>query len=71
MVRVPKPNREDEVASSILTQREATAILDYLDKHEYATLRHIIVTVLWKTGMRRREEYIIVRADLTGPPNLS
>ena len=59
MVRVPKPNHEDEVASSILTRKEATAILDYLDKHEYATLPHVIFAVLWKTGKRRSSLYAL------------
>lgn len=53
LVRVPKPNRDEEVADSILTKDEATAILEYLEQHEYASLRHVIVSILWTTGMRR------------------
>lgn len=30
----------------------AEAILDYLEKYEYATLRHTAFTLLWHTGMR-------------------
>lgn len=63
MVRVPKSTHQDEVATSILTQREAAAILDYLDKHEYATLRHVIAIVLWKTGMRRSGLYALDVGD--------
>lgn len=59
MVRIPKPTHQDEVANSILTRREATAILDYLEKHEYASLRHVIFAVLWKTGMRRSSLYAL------------
>jgi len=50
LVRIPKPNPEDEVSDDILTRDEATEILDYLEKHEYASLRHVIFAVLWKAG---------------------
>jgi len=59
LVRVPKPSREDEVSSDILTSNEATEILDYLNKHEYASLRHVIFRILWKTGMRRSSLYAL------------
>ncbi|MFC5970789.1 tyrosine-type recombinase/integrase [Halomarina salina] len=68
MVRVPKPNHEDEVASSILSRNEATAILAYLDKHEYASLRHVMFLLLWKTGMRRSALYALDVDDFDGGP---
>lgn len=57
LVRIPKPNREDEVAEAVLTKDEATEILAYLEKHEYASLLHVIFAILWKTGMRRSSLY--------------
>lgn len=38
-------------------------ILDFLDRHEYASLRHVIVLVLWKIGMRRSSLYALDRRD--------
>ncbi|WP_202593752.1 tyrosine-type recombinase/integrase [Halolamina rubra] len=69
LVRVPKPNREDEVADSILTSDEATEILTYLDKHEYVSLRHVIFSVLWKTGMRRSSLYGLDKRDFEDGAN--
>ncbi|MFB6080504.1 MAG: tyrosine-type recombinase/integrase [Haloferacaceae archaeon] len=63
MVRIPKPDDADEVADSVLTQAEATQILDHLDKHEYASLRHVTVLLLWKTGMRRGSLYALDKRD--------
>jgi site-specific recombinase XerD len=63
LVRIPKPNPEDEVADDILTSEEATEILDYLEKHEYASLRHVVFAVLWKTGMRRSSLYALDMDD--------
>lgn len=59
LVRVPKPKREDEVSSDILSSDEASEIMDYLGTHEYASLRHVIFRILWKTGMRRSSLYAL------------
>jgi integrase len=63
LVRIPKPNPEDEVSDDIITRDEATEILDYLEKHEYGSLRHVIFAVLWKTGMRRSSLYALDKRD--------
>jgi site-specific recombinase XerD len=63
LVRIPKPNPEDEVSDNILTRDEATEVLDYLEKHEYASLRHVIFAVLWKTEMRRSSLYALDKRD--------
>lgn len=36
-----------------LTPQNATAILEYLDKYDYASRRHVVVALLWRTGIRR------------------
>lgn len=43
---------DDKVRSEMLDADRADQILDYLDKFEYATLRHALFTLLWDTGMR-------------------
>uniref|UniRef100_A0A7D5KYP7 Tyrosine-type recombinase/integrase n=2 Tax=Natrinema halophilum TaxID=1699371 RepID=A0A7D5KYP7_9EURY len=68
MVRIPKPSREEEVSSDMLTREEATQILGHLQKHEYASLRHVIFAVLWKTGMRRSSLYALDIDDLDAGP---
>ncbi|WP_336037438.1 tyrosine-type recombinase/integrase [Halobacterium yunchengense] len=52
LVRIPATNVEDEICDDVLTREEANAILDHLGKFEYASDRHVIFLILWKTGMR-------------------
>lgn len=52
LIRPTKVPKGDEVCDTILTKEEADAILDYLSTYEYASKRHAIMLVLWKTGMR-------------------
>lgn len=51
------------MANTIFTSKESTTILEYLEKHEYATLRHVIVVILWKTGMQRSSLYALEESD--------
>jgi site-specific recombinase XerD len=36
-----------------LKNQHATETLEYLDKYDYASRRHVVVSLLWRTGMRR------------------
>ena len=48
----PKLNRNDEQADSILTGEEAEELIEYERKFDYASRRHVIVELLWHTGIR-------------------
>jgi len=52
LIRIPKVPEGGEVCDTILTRQEATAILEYLSKYEYASNRHITTLILWKSGAR-------------------
>ncbi|TKR28078.1 tyrosine-type recombinase/integrase [Natronomonas salsuginis] len=52
MVRIPSVSENDEICDDLLTRDEAVAVLDFLNKYEYASNRHVTLLVLWKTGMR-------------------
>ncbi|QLG60503.1 tyrosine-type recombinase/integrase [Halorarum salinum] len=52
LVQTTKVSDEDEICDDVLTRQEAKAILKRLSKYDYASLRHVIVLTLWKTGMR-------------------
>ncbi|WP_410766423.1 tyrosine-type recombinase/integrase [Haloferax sp. DFSO60] len=52
MVRIPSVSEQDEICDDLLTRDEATEILDFLGKYEYASKRHVTLLLLWKTGMR-------------------
>jgi len=52
MVRIPSVSENDEICDDLLTREEAIGILEYLDKYEYASNRHLTLLILWKTGMR-------------------
>jgi integrase len=47
-----KVSQDEEICDDLLTQQEASDILDHLEKYEYATIRHVTMLILWKTGMR-------------------
>lgn len=52
LIRIPSVSEDDQICDEFLTQREATAILDYLSKYEYASNRHVTMLLFWKGGMR-------------------
>lgn len=52
LIQITRVSEDDEICDDILTREEANAILDHLDKYQYASLRHVILLVLWKCGMR-------------------
>jgi site-specific recombinase XerD len=52
MVLIPRTTESDEICDDVLTRQEAKAILDHLEKFEYASDRQVIFLILWKTGMR-------------------
>jgi site-specific recombinase XerD len=52
LIRIPSVSEDDEICDVFLTSEEATAILEYLGKYEYATNRHLTMLIFWKTGMR-------------------
>lgn len=51
-VLIPKTDYEDEAREVHVTKDEADAILAFLGKYEYASLRHALFVTLWRTGIR-------------------
>jgi len=49
---MPKLKKTDEQSEAILNDEEAEALLEYQRKFEYASRSHVIVELLWHTGMR-------------------
>lgn len=49
---VPTVKQGEGTRDRMLEQDKAEAILGYLDKYEYASKRHALLTVLWHTGCR-------------------
>lgn len=52
LIRIPTTQASDEICDTVLTREEAGAMLEFLEKYEYASTRHVALLVLWKTGMR-------------------
>ncbi|RKD95622.1 tyrosine-type recombinase/integrase [Halopiger aswanensis] len=48
----PKLNRGDNQSNDILREEEAHSLLDYLYRFEYASFPHVLIRLLWTTGMR-------------------
>ncbi|MDG5761889.1 tyrosine-type recombinase/integrase [Natronococcus sp. A-GB1] len=48
----PKLNHGDNQSNAILTKDVAHNLLDYLYRFEYASFNHVLIRLLWTTGMR-------------------
>jgi site-specific recombinase XerD len=51
-VMIPDVDREDESDDTMLSEEYAGALLDYLAKFEYASRDHVVIGLLWHTGVR-------------------
>lgn len=51
-ILIPKLSENEQVNHTKLDQERAGEILAYLDQYDYASREHLILTLLWKTGMR-------------------
>lgn len=51
-VQIPEIEPEDEARDEHLGSGRAETILDYLEKFAYASREHVIITILWHTGVR-------------------
>lgn len=49
-MQMPRP--DDDARDERIEEEEAKQVLAYLDKFEYATLRHALFALLWDTGFR-------------------
>lgn len=49
---MPVLKKDDEQAEEILRAEEAERILEYLRRFEYASRWHVILEILWNTGIR-------------------
>lgn len=51
-VQIPNVGPEDETKDELLENDRAEWILDNLDRFQYASREHVIMSVLWHTGIR-------------------
>lgn len=51
-IRIPKLDRDEDVADREMKPERALKILDYLDKYQYASRKHAMFRVLFRTGVR-------------------
>jgi integrase len=51
-VQLPEVDPQDEARDEHLDGERAEAILDYLERFSYASRDHVIVSILWHTGIR-------------------
>lgn len=49
---IPSTNSDEESRDEMLDSKSAEKLLNYLDKYEYASKTHALLTVLWATGCR-------------------
>lgn len=51
-VLVPRVDPADERRDEMLDVETAQSVLDYLATYHYASIKHVIIWLLWETGMR-------------------
>lgn len=51
-VMVPRVNRSERYRDEMLDADEAKNILQYLSTYEYASIEHVLLALLWETGIR-------------------
>lgn len=51
-VMLPTISGDEEASESLLGVERAQSILNYLDTYEYASRDHVVLLLLWRTGMR-------------------
>lgn len=51
-ISIPKPSRKEKSRDVKIEPDHAKAILNYLERWNYASLRHVMFHTLWETGIR-------------------
>lgn len=52
-VTSPSLNSGDNISDDIVDSEQAEEILQFLQKYEYASIRHVTFTLLWRAALRR------------------
>lgn len=52
-VQLPSLSANDDVRTEMLDADRAEEILSYLNKYRYASVRHVVLALAWRTAMRR------------------
>lgn len=51
-ILMPSTSKEDEQSQEILRSEQAGEVLDYLQKFNYGSREHVLLELIWHTGMR-------------------
>lgn len=51
-IQLPSLANDESIDDTMIESEEAKALLNYLDRFEYASFRHTLFHILWETGMR-------------------
>jgi len=65
-VLMPSLDKEDEQSNSLLEPSDAIAVLDHLRTFEWASRSHVLVGVMWHTGIRLGSVHALDRGDYDG-----
>jgi len=49
---IPRVRRSERSSEQILEAEQAKEILEYLARYRYASIEHVLLALLWETGMR-------------------
>lgn len=49
---IPRVRRSEQSSEKILETERAEEILEYLSRYEYASIHHVLLALLWETGIR-------------------
>jgi site-specific recombinase XerD len=56
---IPRVRRSQQSNDDILEAERAEELLTYLSRYEYASIEHVLLALLWETGMRMGAAYSI------------
>jgi site-specific recombinase XerD len=62
-ILLPTVSGEEQASRTTLEAERADRILDYLETYQYASRQHAVMTLLWRTGMRRGSLRAVDLAD--------
>jgi len=64
-IDLPTVDYGDKMSSAVLSDARAETILDHLDTYHYASRKHVVFALLWKTAMRQGTLRAIDVADVS------
>jgi site-specific recombinase XerD len=64
-LRKPSPSKEEQRSSTEIEPERVQEILEFMDRFEYAKQHHVVMKLLWRTGVRTGTLWSLDKQDFT------